>query len=200
MQKGLFDENVAKDLEKLESINLEKLNKKIIESSDDVFEESSESDLDKILKSNKLSIQDRINLIRRNVLRVLGKYKNNVICIKSRQELHDYISQAIIVKRIAIDTETNNSLDPVTCKIAGLCLYYPGGKQAYIPINHRNPDTKERLSWQCTEQDIKEELQRIKENNIPEIYHNGKFDYEVIYCTSGIKMKPAWDTMTFYRL
>lgn len=200
MQEGLFDDGIVDALNKLGSINLGNLNKKITISDEESFEEDEDTDLDKVLKSDKLNIHDRINLIRRNVLRVLGKYQNSVVCIKSRSELHDYISKAIAVRRIAIDTETNNSLDPVTCKIAGLCLYYPGGKQAYIPINHRDPDTKVRLAWQCTEQDINEELQRIKDNNIPEIYHNGKFDYEVIYCTSGIKMKPAWDTMTFYRL
>ena len=200
MHNSLFGSEITDVLNSLESIDTTKLTKKISINEDELSEDEDSTDLDKILKSDKLTIQDRINLIRRNVLRVLGKYQNNVVCIKTREDLHDYITQAIRVGRIAIDTETNNSLDPVTCKIAGLCLYYPGGKQAYIPVNHRDPDTKVRLMNQCSEQDIKEELQRVKDANLPEIYHNGKFDYEVILCTAGIKMKPFWDTMTFYRL
>ena len=43
----------------------------------------------------------------------------------------------------------------------GLCLYYEGGKQAYIPINHVNPKTGERLNWQLTEEDCREQLQRL---------------------------------------
>ena len=49
----------------------------------------------------------------------------------------------------------------MTCQLMGLCLYYEGGKQAYIPVNHVNPETGERLSWQLTEADCKEQLQRL---------------------------------------
>ena len=99
-------------------------------------------------------------------------------------------------KCISIDTETNNSLDPVTCKIMGLCLYTPGEKQAYIPINHRNCYTKERLDWQLTENDIKEELSKILGiDECAVIMHNGKFDYEVLKCTCDICIAPTWDTM-----
>lgn len=200
MQKGLFDTEVLDQLSEVEHIKLVNTEKKITIDSDLAEEILDGTSLDKLLNSDKITIEDRIRLIERNVMRVLGRYKNSVICITDRTTLHDYISAAIESGRIAIDTETNNSLDPITCKIAGLCLYYPGGKQAYIPINHRDPNTHVRLVQQCTEQDIREELQRVKDADLPEIYHNGKFDYEVILCTADIKMKPSWDTMTFYRL
>ena len=199
--QGLFDDNIVEALSKLDSINI--TTKKISDNDDfdEDFELNDDTDLDKVLKSDKLNIHERIALIRRNVLRVLGRYQDNVICIKSRQELLDYVQAAIKVKRIAIDTETNNSLDPVTCKLAGLCLYYPGGKQAYIPINHRDPDTKIRLDWQCTEKDVNEALALVNANvDTAQILHNAKFDYEVLLCTSDIKIKPSWDTMTFMRL
>ena len=64
-----------------------------------------------------------------------------------------------------MDTETNNSLDPITCKLMGLCLYYPGAKQAYIPVNHRNYKTGERLTNQLTEQDIKDGLEFVLEKS-----------------------------------
>lgn len=155
---------------------------------------------EKILKSAKVSLEDKLALIKINVFKVLGHQRANTLIIRDRVTLHEYISKAIESGVIAIDTETNNSLDPVTCQLMGPCLYYPGGKNAYIPLNHRDPSTKERLPWQLTEQDIKEELQRVVDAKIEIIMHNGKFDYEVIKCTCGIEVKPTWDTMVAARL
>lgn len=165
-----------------------------------IVKEEREVSAEKKLKSKKLSLAERLVIINTNVLKVLGKQKNNVLIIKDKESLHNYISQAITSEYIAIDTETNNSLDPVTCKLMGPCFYYPGGKQAYVPLNHRNPETKVRLEWQLTEADIKEELQRVIDSKVPIIMHNGKFDYEVIKCTCGIEVKPDWDTMVCARL
>lgn len=151
--------------------------------------------VEKQIKSKKLSITDRLALITENVLKILGKYKEKTLVIKDKQTFVDYIDVAIKNGRIAIDTETNNSLDPITCKIMGLCLYTPGMKQAYIPVNHVNYQTGERLSWQLTEEDINEQLLRILKNNVKEIYHNGKFDYQVIKCTCKVEMDIYWDTM-----
>ena len=123
--------------------------------------EENKLDIDKLLKSKKLSIEDRLYLINENVLSILGKQRANVIVIRDKQTFHDYITNAINSGRIAIDTETNNSLDPSTCQIMGLCLYYPGGKQAYIPVNHVDYKTGIRLENQLTEDDCREQLQRI---------------------------------------
>lgn len=182
----------------------------------------------RVLKSNKLTIGERLAVIKDKVLRVLGKQKDKVLVIKDKETFMRYISKAIEVGKIAIDTETNNSLDPVTCKLMGLCLYVPGEKQVYVPINHRNYITKERLAWQLTEADCKEQLARLfvhKGGWIPdyegqsyhdwyqshvEIFnkdkdpiifmHNGKFDYEVLKCTCDIEVKPDWDTIIAARL
>lgn len=157
-------------------------------------------DPEKILKSKKTSLVDRLAVIKDNVLKVLSKQKDKVLVIKDKQTFENYITEAIKVGRIAIDTETNNSLDPITCKLMGPCFYYPGGKQAYIPINHRDPETKDRLDWQLTERDCREQFQRIVDSKIDIIMHNGKFDYEVIKCTCGIEVKPTWDTLVAARL
>lgn len=74
--------------------------------------------------------------IQEEVYRILGKYKDNTLVIKDLKSFEDYITIAIRNGYIAVDTETNNSLDPITCKIMGLCIYTPKMKQAYIPINH----------------------------------------------------------------
>lgn len=123
--------------------------------------EETETDPTKILKSKKVSLAEKLALIRVKVLEVLGKQKKNVLVIKDKATFEDYVSNAIEFGRVAVDTETNNSTDPMTCQLMGLCLYYEGGKQAYIPVNHVNPDTGERLAWQLTEADCREQLQRL---------------------------------------
>ena len=157
--------------------------------------EEGEVDAAKVLKSKKVSLAEKLALIKIKVLEVLGKQKKNVVVIKTKEEFEDYVSKAIEFGRIAIDTETNNSTDPMTCQLMGLCLYYEGGKQAYIPINHVNPDTGVRLEWQLTEENCREQLQRIKDAGTFVVMHNGKFDYEVIKCTCDIEIEPDWDTM-----
>lgn len=154
-----------------------------------------EEDIQKALKSKSLSLADRLAIITENVYKVLCKQKKNVLVIKDRTTLDEYIDNAIASGRIAVDTETNNSLDPVTCQLMGPCFYYPGGKQAYVPINHRDPMTKERLAWQLTEKDITEALQKVIDAKSFVVMHNGKFDYQVLKCTCGVEMPINWDTM-----
>lgn len=144
-------------------------------------------------KPEKMSLSDRLAFITSNVNRILGRYRENTTVIISREELSKYIDTAISNNILSIDTETNNSLDPLTCQLMGLCLYTPGLKNAYIPVNHRDPTTNIRLQNQLTENDIKEELDRLP--NIEIITQNGKFDYEVLKCTCDTSIKITWDTM-----
>lgn len=123
--------------------------------------EESEANATKMLKSKTLTLEEKLTIIKRKVLEVLGKQRKNVVVIKTREQFEEYVSNAIKFGRIAIDTETNNSTDPMTCQLMGLCLYYEGGKQAYVPIHHVNPETGEHLEWQLTEADCREQLQRI---------------------------------------
>ena len=146
------------------------------------------------IKSKKLSIPEKLAIINENVNKTLGVYKDSTVVLKSRKELEKYINSACAKSIIAVDTETNNSLDPLTCKIMGLCLYTPGEKNAYIPINHTDLNGN-RLDWQVTELDVKECLTPIITNNIKVLTHNGKFDYQVIYCTCDIKIPIYWDSM-----
>ncbi len=180
----------------LEEFNIE-LNKPKVSSLLDKLNTSEETEVDttKILKSKKVSLSEKLEIIKTKVLEVLGKQRKNVIVIKDKATFEDYISKAIEFGRVAIDTETNNSTDPMTCQLMGLCLYYEGGKQAYIPVNHVNPETGERLAWQLTEADCREQLQRFKDADTFVVMHNGKFDYEVIKCTCDIEIEPDWDTM-----
>ena len=88
----------------------------------------------------------RLEEIKEDVIKVLGKYKASMCTITDIEKFHNYVSSCIEADIVAIDTETNNSLDPLTCKLMGLCLYAPGLKAAYVPVNHRDPETKIKLS------------------------------------------------------
>ena len=153
---------------------------------------------ERVIKSTKISLVEKLRLIAEEVYRILGKYKENTIVIKTREQLHQYVDAAINNGEIAIDTETNNSLEPITCKLMGPCIYTPGQKNAYIPINHVDPNTLQRLDWQLTEDDVREEFLRLVDTRI--IMHNGKFDYKVIKCTTGVELKVYWDTLVGSRL
>lgn len=146
-------------------------------------------------KTKSASIVDQYLLIpniESEVNRILGKYKDNTVVIRNYKEFEDYITIAIQNGSIAIDTETNNSLDPISCKLMGACIYTPSMKQAYIPVNHVNRDGS-LLDNQITEAQIKEQFDRLKNTKI--IMHNGKFDYQVIKCTCNCILDVYWDTM-----
>lgn len=194
---GLFDNEFYIDISNLSKNSAKKAIKKTAELLDT---DQNENNTTKLLKSKKISVIDKLHLIEAKVLKVLGKQKNNILVIKDTATFEDYISKVIETGVVAIDTETHNSLDPVTTKMIGLCLYAPGLKQAYIPVEHRDPRTKIRLPWQCTAEDCRKQLQRLKDAKTYTVMHNGKFDYEVIKCSCGIAIPPQWDTEICARL
>lgn len=146
----------------------------------------------KAMKSKTVSTFDKLQLIYEEVNRVLGGYTSNTKVITSKDELSQYIDEAIRNGIIAIDTETNNSLEPLTCLLMGACIYTPGQLSAYIPVHHTQPDTDILIENQLTERDIKEQFERLSNTKI--LMHNGKFDYEVIKCTCNCVLNIYWDT------
>ena len=146
----------------------------------------------KAMKSKTVSTSDKLQLIYEEVNRVLGGYTSNTKVITSKDELSQYIDEAIRNGIIAIDTETNNSLEPLTCLLMGACIYTPGQLSAYIPVHHTQPDTDILIENQLTESDIKEQFERLSNTKI--LMHNGKFDYEVIKCTCNCVLNIYWDT------
>lgn len=146
----------------------------------------------KAMKSKTVSTFDKLQLIYEEVNRVLGGYTSNTKVITSKDELSQYIDEAIRNGIIAIDTETNNSLEPLTCLLMGACIYTPGQLSAYIPVHHTHPDTDILIENQLTELDIKEQFDRLSNTKI--LMHNGKFDYEVIKCTCNCVLNIYWDT------
>ncbi|WP_300924685.1 DNA polymerase [uncultured Clostridium sp.] len=145
--------------------------------------------------SSKLSLSEKLSIIREEVQKRLGKFKANTIVIYKKEDLNNYLQQCIKNKIVSIDTETNNSKDPITCKIMGLCLYTPGMPQAYVPINHINYETSELLK-QLTESDVKEFIDGLGDTKV--IMHNAKFDIQVLdfTCMNACNSLTCyWDTM-----
>lgn len=163
------------------------------------------------LNSTKLPLNEKLAYIKKQVLERLGKYQSTTEVIYTKEKLNEYLKASINNGVISIDTETNNSLDPITCKIMGLCLYTPGMKSAYIPINHIDNETNSLLTQvvgqdeegkeirepkQLTEEAIKDFLSNL--GNTKVIMHNAKFDIEVLDFTCMHKrnsVKCYWDTM-----
>ena len=87
-------------------------------------------------KKSSISVEDKLRVISENVYRILGSFASNTVVLRNIDEFKKYIDVAILNGEIALDTETDNSLNPITRKLMGLCLYTPGMKNAYIPVNH----------------------------------------------------------------
>lgn len=151
----------------------------------------------KRLNSKTLTLEERLNLISKEVHRILGKYVNDTQVIRSEEELSKYIDKAIEHGYIAIDTETNNTVKIfANCKIMGLCLYIPGLPNTYVPVNHIDRFTKDLLPNQVTEAQIKRQLDRLVEAGTKCIFHNAIFDIEVIEQTCGCRLPVYWDTQS----
>lgn len=158
---------------------------------------------EKVLKSKTIPFEEKLRVTENEVNRTLSKYSENITCIYTREEFTKYIDKVLENGIVAIDTETLGTrtdiekpgTDPFTCRIAGLCLYTPDMKAAYIPVNHVNYKNGERWENQVTEQDIKEELTRIVDNEIFTVFHNGKFDHMVLHYTCGVDVPIYWDSM-----
>ena len=121
----------------------------------------------------------------------LAHHKDDYILIRTVEDLRDYMNFAIEDGECAIDTETTG-LNPLLVDKVGVCLYTPGKKAAYIPINHKSYVTGTRTKDQLTEKEVANELQLFDGKWI---FHNAKYDIRVMRKTLGIDLKPYWDTM-----
>lgn len=156
------------------------------------------------LKSKSVSVYEKIELIKKDVYDILGSYVNDTVVIRSYDDLINYFNKAIENGVIAVDTETNNTLDTIECKLMGLCLYTPGMKNAYVPVNHCKfsvNDSDElilldKLENQLTERDISIQLKRLLDNNVKCIFHNATFDIEVLLSTCDVRLQAWWDTLS----
>lgn len=151
--------------------------------------EKAKKSVKKTLKRST-NILDLIEAIRQDVEENLGKFKDEYQCIYTKEEFEKYIEKANKYGKIAIDTETTG-LNPLTDKIVGLCLYFPGEKGTYVPINHLDYFSGTRIENQLNEQIVGEILKKL---TAKVIMHNAPFDIRVILHTCGVRLKCWWDT------
>lgn len=121
----------------------------------------------------------------------LSHHKDDYILIRTEEDLVQYMTDALHNEECAIDTETTG-LNPLLVDIVGVCLYTPGRKAAYIPINHKSYVTGARTSNQLDEKTVGNILGQYSGKWI---FHNAKYDIRVMRKTLGIDLKPYWDTM-----
>lgn len=125
------------------------------------------------------SLADKIASINALCESKLGKYKDRYDVIRTEEDLSNYIEHCIKNKILAIDTETTG-LDPILDKCAGICLYTPGQKGVYIPINHISYITGAKVENQLSEEQCQKHLQRIADKDVTVIMFNSSFDIRVL--------------------
>ena len=78
---------------------------------------------------------DRIQAITSFVKSKFAGKEDELELITTEDHLISYIDKCVENNVISIDTETTG-LDPILDNIVGICIYTPGLKAAYIPVNH----------------------------------------------------------------
>ena len=135
----------------------------------------------------------RITEIKSMVEKHLGKYKDEYIVIQDVDTLSQYIDKCINNHVISIDTETTG-LDPLVDKCVGICIYTPGEKAAYIPLNHVSYVTGMPVEGQLDVKIVCEQFNRMVTAHIDVIMFNAKFDIRVLRNQVGLKdIYCTWD-------
>lgn len=144
-------------------------------------------------KSNNLLT--RVNMIKDRVEKNLGEYKNDYRILIKDEEIIEYFDHMLANGICAIDTETTG-LNIFQDKVVGICLYTEGEKASYIPLNHISSIYQTRIQNQADIDLVKKQLERCIDSNVKFIYHNGKFDLNILHTFLGHKMNcPYWDTL-----
>ena len=142
---------------------------------------------------------ERINTIRAMVEKALGHLKDDYIIIQDVPTLKAYISKCIDNRIISIDTETTG-LDPMLDEIVGVCIYTPGMRGAYIPINHKSYITMAPVANQLPVTFVREQFQRIADTDMDVIMFNACFDIRFMKNQVGVQLRCTWDCYLAARL
>lgn len=127
----------------------------------------------------------------------LGYLKDKYEIVNDKDVLFQFMKKARKNGILSLDTETSG-LNPLFDKLAGLCLYTPGSKAIYVPLNHISYITNQRIQNQLTNDEAKQIFSEVNIDKI--IFHNAKFDMRFMKNQLGIELKPYWDTMLAAKL
>ena len=144
-------------------------------------------------KKSKLSSNnflDVLEKIRQDVEEHLAYKMDMFEAVTSPARFEEYIEKANKYGKIAVDTETTG-LNPLVVDIVGFSMYFPGEKAIYVPINHEDYLTGNRLINQMTKEQIAPILKKLTANII---WHNAQFDIRIFKWTLGVELTCWWDT------
>lgn len=105
---------------------------------------------------------------------------SKAILIRTKDQLHDYVTSCIEAGYAGIDTETTG-LDRQNDWIVGASLYYPGGVECYIPMKHLVPIFESPYKGQLSYEEVSEEFKRMENSSIRLIFANADYDLAMIY-------------------
>lgn len=154
---------------------------------------SKKSSKKQVAKVVPKSISGKVQLAKEMSKEVFADKLDRLELLDNENKIRDYIDCAITNGIIAVDTETNG-LDRIDGKIAGVCLYTPGQKGVYIPVQHESFMTGIELNTNISKEFMKDQFERMNKSNIKYVLHNAKFDMHILWWMLGIKIIPYWDT------
>lgn len=105
---------------------------------------------------------------------------SKAILIRTKEQLHEYVTNCIEAGYAGIDTETTG-LDRQNDWIVGTSLYYPGGVECYIPMKHLVPIFETPYKGQLSYEEVSEEFKRMENSSIRLIFANADYDLAMIY-------------------
>lgn len=146
------------------------------------------------IKGGGKGVYDRISTISALVSTKLGRYTDRYLLLRDEESVINYFRAIVENKSGAIDTETD-SLDTILCTLAGVCLYTPGQKPAYIPMHHISYVTGMESANQVGDSVVKKCLQECEDAGVKWIMHNAKFDMSVLFNKLKVMVNCYWDTM-----
>jgi DNA polymerase I-like protein with 3'-5' exonuclease and polymerase domains len=154
---------------------------------------SKKSSKKQVAKVVPKSISGKVQLAKEMSKEVFADKLDRLELLDNENKIREYIDCAITNGIIAVDTETNG-LDRIDGKIAGVCLYTPGQKGVYIPVQHESFMTGIELKTNVSKEFMKDQFERMNKSNIKYVLHNAKFDMHILWWMLGIKIIPYWDT------
>ena len=120
-----------------------------------------------------------------------------VLIIREEDQLREYVEAIIANDIFAIDTETSG-LDTMVCSIAGICLYTPGNKKAYIPIGHISAVTHVLVKSQLSMEVVTSYMNTL--SSIKCIMFNANYDSRIMSHIFGIQMNIYMDVFIASKL
>ena len=151
-------------------------------------------------KTVKGGVSGRIAEIKAMVETNLGQFKDDYLIINELDSLQSYLSKCVENNVISIDTETTG-LDPLQDQLVGICIYTPGQKAAYIPLNHKSYITGVKSNNQLDIKIVREEFEKLLKSKLDIIMFNACFDIRVLRKGLGLKdIYCTWDCYLAERL